>query len=128
MCGGREALAQTPPATHVDALSARLLTAIRQIPIIDNNAHPALPGDREMNALTFDFPNAAIQESVSLPLRLRSTNLEFIPAFRTLYGYAHTDLSLEHLRELAALKKKARTPTGMAYFNSVLDKSGIGVS
>lgn len=128
MSGGREALAQTSPAAHADALSARLLTAIRQIQIIDNHAHPALPGDRERDALTFDPASVAAREPVLLPLRLRSTNLEFIPAFQEIYGYTHADLSLAHLRELAALKKKTRTPLGIPHFNTVLDKSGIGVS
>ena len=78
--------------------------------------------------MTFDPTSVATREPVSLPLRLRSTNLEFVPAFQAIYGYSHTDLSLEHLRELAALKKKTRTPTGVAHFDTVLDKSGISVS
>ena len=51
---GREALAQTTLVPHADPLYSRLLAAIRQIQIIDNHAHPALPGDPEMAALTFN--------------------------------------------------------------------------
>lgn len=126
--GSQEAIAQTALPAQTDLRSARLLTALRQIPIIDNNARPALPGDRERDALTFDLANAPAREMGTLPLRLRSTNPEFIAAFRAMYGYTHTDLSLEHLRELASLKKKMRTVAETAHFNAVLDKAGISVS
>jgi predicted TIM-barrel fold metal-dependent hydrolase len=126
--GGRDALAQTGPPATSDALYARLLKALRQIHIIDNHAHPALPGDRERAVLSFALSGANAQESATLPLRLRPNNLELLPAFRALYGYTHADLSLEHLRELAALKRKARADADTSYFNSVLDKAGISIS
>ena len=127
VCGGREALAQTSPPAPDDALFTRLLTAIRQIQIIDNHAHPGLPGDLEREALSF-HPDSTNSQEILLPLRLRPNNLELIPAFRALYEYPHADLSLEHLRELAALKKKKRVSADASYFNTVLDKAGISVS
>ncbi len=127
MCGGREALAQTSLPVPDDALFTRLLATIRQIQIIDNHAHPGLPGDVDREALSFHLGGTTSQE-ILLPLRLRPNNLELIPAFHALYGYPHTDLSLEHLRELAALKKNKRVSADASYFNTVLDKAGISIS
>jgi uncharacterized protein len=81
-----------------------------------------------MAALTFDPSAVAAREAVALPLRFRSTNLELIPAFQALYGYPYADLSLDHLRELTALKRKKRASLDTNYFNLVLDKAGIAVS
>jgi predicted TIM-barrel fold metal-dependent hydrolase len=126
--GGREVRAQTMPVATSDTLHTRLLTAIRQIQIIDDHAHPALPGDPEKAVLGFSPSGATAQEPAILPLRLRPGNLALIPAFRALYDYAHADLSLEHLRELAALKRKTRAAADASYFNGVLDKAGISIS
>jgi len=116
------------PSAQSDALFQRLLTALRQIRIIDNHAHPALPGDPEMDALTFEPAGLAAMESFPLPLRLRSTNPEYVQALQVLYDYPYTDLSPDHLRELAALKQQKRSTLGIAYFNEVLDKAGIAIS
>ena len=124
----RSAEAQSIAPTQADALLQRLLTAIRQIQIIDNHAHPALPGDPEMDALTFEPAGLAAMESFPLPARLRPTNPEYLQALRVLYDYPYADLSPEHLQELAALKQQKRTTLGAAYFNEVLDKAGIAVS
>src|SRR5713226_10179315 len=120
--------AQSVVPNQADALLQRLLTAIRQIQIIDNHAHPALPGDPEMDALTFEPAGLAAMESFPLPARLRPTNPEYLRALRVLYDYPYADLSPEHLQELAALKQQKRTTLGAAYFNEVLDKAGIAVS
>ncbi|HJY83404.1 MAG TPA: amidohydrolase family protein [Candidatus Binatia bacterium] len=122
------AAAQSVVPNQTDALFQRLLAAIRQIQIIDNHAHPALPGDPEMDALTFEPAGLAAMESFPLPLRLRPTNPEYLQALRVLYDYPYTDLSPEHLQELAALKQQKRAALGSAYFNEVLDKVGISIS
>jgi uncharacterized protein len=122
------ARAQPSAPDQSDALFQRLLTAIRQIQIIDNHAHPALPGDPEMDALTFEPVGLAAMEPFSLPLRLRPTNLEYVQALRVLYDYPHADLSSDHLQELTALKQKKRVTLGLTYFNEVLDKAGISVA
>ncbi len=124
----RSAEAQSVAPNQADALLQRLLTAIRQIQIIDNHAHPALPSDPEMDALFFDADGLAAMESFPLPVRLRPTNPEYVQALRVLYDYPYADLSPEHLQELAALKQQKRTTLGAAYFNEVLDKAGIAVS
>ena len=121
LSGSREALAQTSHPVSTDALFARLLAAIRQIQIIDNHAHPALPGDVEREVLSFAPAGGMPEEPPTRPFRLRPNNVELIPAFHALYGYTHSDLSLEHLRELAALKKEKRASADVSYFNSVLD-------
>lgn len=128
LCWGGIAQAQAPTLLPSDSLVQRLLTAIRQIPIIDNHAHPALTGDAEMDALTFTPAGLSAMEPFLLPLRLRSTNLEYVPALQALYGYPHTDLSPDHLQELKSLKRKQRSTSAANYFNSVLDKVGISVS
>ena len=120
--------AQIPSEPPSDALFQQLLTAIRQIKIIDNHAHPAFHGDAEMDGLTFDPAGLSAVEPFPFPIRLRPTNLEYIPALRELYGYSHTDLAPEHLQELKALKRKQRSTSALSYFNSVLDKVGISVS
>jgi hypothetical protein len=119
---------QLPDPGQADALFQRLLTAIRQIQIVDNHAHPALPGDPEMDALTFEPAGLAALEPFPLPLRLRPTNPEYVQALRALYDYPYSDLSTDHLRELAVLRQKKRDALGIAYFNDVLDKVGISVS
>jgi hypothetical protein len=120
--------AQTVDPGQSSALFQRLLAAIRQIPIIDTHAHPALPGDPEMDALTFEPAGLSALGSSPLPLRLRATNVEYVQAFRALYDYPYTDLSSEHVQELAALRQTKRTALGLTYFNSVLDTVGITVS
>ena len=110
------------------ALFQRLLTSIRQIQILDNHAHPAFPGDPEMDALTFEAGRLAALEPFALPLRLRPTNPEYVEALRVLYDYPHSDLSADHLRELAARKRQQRAGLGVTYFNEVLDRAGIAVS
>jgi hypothetical protein len=120
--------AQSSVSNQTGDFFQRLLTAIRQIPIIDNHAHPALPGDPEMNALTFEPAGLAALEAFPLPFRLRPTNLEYVQAFQVLYGYPYTDLSPDHLKELETLKQKKRSTFDIAYFSEVLDKAGIAVS
>jgi hypothetical protein len=120
--------AQTPSEPPSDALLQQLLAAIRQIPVIDNHAHPAFPGDAEMDALTFAPEGLSAMEPFLFPVRLRPTNIEYIPALHELYGYPYTDLTSEHLQELKTLKQKHRSTPALNYFNSILDKVGISVS
>ncbi|MBI3300680.1 MAG: amidohydrolase family protein [Deltaproteobacteria bacterium] len=120
--------AQTPAPLRPDTLFQRLLAAIRQIPIIDNHAHPGLPGDPEMDALTFAPNGLAAMEPFSLPVRLRPTNPEYVQALRVLYDYPHADLTADHVRELTVRKQQKRAVLGVAYFNEVLDRAGIAVS
>jgi hypothetical protein len=128
LCWGGIVQAQPPPLFPADSLVQRLLTAIRQLPIIDNHAHPGLIGDAEMDALTFAPTGLSAMEPFLLPPRLRPTNLEYVPALQAFYGYPYADLTPDHLQELKALKQKQRATVEVSYFNSVLDKVGISVS
>ncbi|HEV8712900.1 MAG TPA: hypothetical protein VGX03_08745, partial [Candidatus Binatia bacterium] len=120
--------AQSVAPRQADAPFPRLLAAIRQMQIIDNHAHPALPGDPEMDALFFAADGLVTMESFPLPVRLRPTNPEYVQAMHALYDYPYSDLSPEHVKELATLKQQKRAALGTAYFNDVLDKVGISVS
>lgn len=122
------AAAQSVAPHQADAPFPRLLAAIRQMQIIDTHAHPALPGDAEMDALFFAADGLVAMESFPLPVRLRPTNPEYVQAMRALYDYPYTDLAPEHVKELTTLKQQKRATLGAAYFNDILDKVGIAVS
>jgi uncharacterized protein len=102
------------------ALSAE----IAKIKAIDNHAHPTVAledkeADTERNQVQADlepFPN---------PLPLRPENPAYIEAWRALYGYKHHDLAAEHVRELLAIKARAKHEKGNAYPAWVLDQIGI---
>ena len=120
--------AQGLDPSQSDALFQRLLAAVHQIQIIDNHAHPALPGDPEMVALTFEPAGLAALEVFPLPVRLRPENLEYVQVLRILYGYPYADLAPAHLQELVTLRQQKRAALGLGYFNEVLDKAGIAIS
>ena len=64
--GPAEAQSVTPH--QADAPFPRLLAAVRQMQIIDTHAHPALPGDAEMDALFFAAAGLMAMEPFSLPV------------------------------------------------------------
>ncbi len=111
--------AQTP----VDPAVARVIQTTKAI---DNHAHPqryVAPGqtpDDEYDALPCDN-----LEQAPGPVRSRSDNPELIAGWRTLYGYAHNDMTPEHIKELVAAKQKAVREHGEGYPAWVLDKIGI---
>lgn len=111
--------AQTTP-------DAQLVSAIEKIKAIDNHAHPVryvAPGDKaddEYDALPFE----AIAP-VPLPVRLNPGNLEFVNAWRELYGYKHDDMSEAHVRELMQTKTRVATEQGDKFPAWALDQVGI---
>ncbi len=108
------------------ALDRDLLAEISQIKAIDNHAHPlkyVAPGEKpddEFDALPLD----AI-EAFPLPLRLSPTNPEFIRAWHDLYGYAYSDMSNAHVRELLAAKERVLKERGDGFPAWVLDQLNI---
>ena len=108
------------------AVDRDLLAEISKIKAIDNHAHPlkyvafSEKPDDEFDALPLDaivpFP---------LPLRLSSTNSEFIRAWHDLYGYAHNDMSSAHVRELMAAKQRVLKQRGDTFPVWVLDQLNI---
>jgi hypothetical protein len=103
-----------------------LLAEIFKIKAIDNHAHPlkyVAPGEKpddEFDALPLD----AI-EAFPLPLRLSPTNPEFIRAWHDLYGYAYSDMSEAHVRELLDAKQRVLKERGDAFPAWVLDQLNI---
>ena len=117
------AVPNTPAQTTPDA---QLVSAIAKIKAIDNHAHPlryVAPGEKpddEFDALPLDAIGP-----IPLPVRLNPGNLEFVNAWRDLYGYKHDDMSEAHVREL--LQTKARVPgeQGEKFPVWALDQLGI---
>ena len=114
------------PSLAQYAADPQLLAEINKIKAIDNHAHPlryVAEGDKpddEYDALPLEgldpFP---------LPLRLSPTNLEFIGAWKLLYGYSHDDMLQTHTDELLSVKKNVLQQQGQNFPNWVLDQLNI---
>ncbi len=104
----------------------QLLTAISGIKAVDNHAHPlryVAPGEKpddEFDALPLDAIGP-----IPLPVRLNPGNLEFVEAWRDLYGYKHDDMSEAHVRELLQTKQRITAEQGDGFPVWVLDRLGI---
>ena len=120
---GIGASAQSRPlvAPAAQAIYARLLPQIERIRIFDHHAHPAFPGDEEVDI--------APPPPGSTPLRLRPDNPETSAGARFLFAFPYRDMAGAHGRWLvdrkAALKKQY---AGAKYFDRVLDRLGIETS
>ena len=103
-----------------------LLDEIFAIKAIDNHAHPlkyVAPGDKpddEFDALPVDALTP-----FELPVRLSSSNPEFIRAWQDLYGYPYDDMSEAHMQELKAIKSRVLNEHGDSFPSWILDKLGI---
>jgi predicted TIM-barrel fold metal-dependent hydrolase len=103
----------------------QLVAQIAKIKAIDNHTHVMRvvgPGeeDHEYDALPFD-----LLEEFPLWVRLRPDNLEYVAAWRALYGYKYSDMSEAHVRELSEIKSRIRREQGDNYPAWVLDRLGI---
>ena len=104
----------------------QLLAAIAGIKAVDNHAHPlryVAPGEKpddEFDALPLDAIGP-----IPLPVRLNPGNLEFVEAWRDLYGYKHDDMSEAHVRELLQTKQRTTAEQGEGFPVWVLDRLGI---
>ncbi|MFY9557699.1 MAG: amidohydrolase family protein [Blastocatellia bacterium] len=118
-------------ATVPQVLTAQLNTdpalaaEIAKIKAIDNHTHVtcvvgAGEEDHEYDALPFE-----LLEPFLPMVRLRPDNLEYVAAWRALFGYRHSDMSGSHIRELTETKKRLRRERGDGYPSWVLDKLGI---
>jgi hypothetical protein len=116
-------IAETLSQTTADL---QLVTAIANIKAIDNHAHPlryVAPGEKpddEFDALPLDAIGP-----IPLPVRLSPGNLEFVEAWRDLYGYKHDDMSEVHLRELLQTKQRVASEQGDKFPAWALDQLGI---
>ena len=120
-------LAAALPGTSAQtAADPQLTAAIAKIKAVDNHAHPlryVAPGEKpddEFDALPLDAIGP-----IPLPVRLSPTNLEFVEAWRDLYGYKHDDLSEAHLRELLQTKQRVASEQGDKFPTWALDQLGI---
>ncbi|MGH9929568.1 MAG: amidohydrolase family protein [Pyrinomonadaceae bacterium] len=117
------AVSDTSAQTTADP---QLVAAIAKIKAIDNHAHPlryVAPGEKlddEYDALPLD----AIAP-VPVPVRLNPGNLEFVAAWRDLYGYKHDDMDGAHVRELLEIKQRVAREQGEKFPTWVLDQLGI---
>jgi predicted TIM-barrel fold metal-dependent hydrolase len=105
-----------------------LLAEIYKIKAIDNHAHPPRvvregETDDEWDALPLDA--LEITSVYSLPTRLRPNNPEYIGAWKALFGYKHSDMNEQHVRELVEAKQRVMRDKGDAYPAWVLDQLGI---
>lgn len=105
---------------------SQLVSAIAKIKAIDNHAHPlryVAPGEKpddEFDALPLDAIGP-----IPLPVRLNPGNLEFVEAWRDLYGYKHADMSDAHIRELLDTKQRVAREQGEKFPTWALDQVGI---
>jgi hypothetical protein len=108
------------PSGDVEAIYKRLLAQIQPIKIFDHHAHPGFGDDPDVDAQATPPQH--------LPFRARETNPEIVLAVKSLFGYPYADMSEEHMRWLAAKSAAAEKAGGTAYFDGILDKSGIEAS
>jgi len=120
-------LAAALPGTSAQTTAdPQLTSAIAKIKAIDNHAHPlryVAPGEKpddEFDALPLDAIGP-----IPLPVRLNPGNLEFVQAWRDLYGYKHDDMSEAHVRELLQTKQHIATEQGDKFPVWALDQLGI---
>src|SRR4051812_49427427 len=111
---------------HAQAADPELAAAIARMPAVDNHSHvmrvtaPGEKPDDEYDALPVDGLEAG-----DSPMRMRPDNPIYIGAWRTLYGYAFTDMDSAHVATLLAAKEQARRVHGDGYPAWVLDRLGI---
>src|SRR6202022_4521564 len=115
------AQAQPLPGPDVPAIYKRLLPQIEKIPIVDMHAHPGYWDDTDVDAM-------AVTTTELDPFRTRTTNPEWLAAFKALYDYPYSDFSPEHLRWLDVKDDELRKQWGKEYLSKMLDKVGIQVS
>ncbi len=109
-----------------------LVEEISRIKAIDNHAHPLRmmkegETDREWHPQGSRGDEVVKDEPTPTPLRLRPPTPLYPAAWRALYGYQHSDMSKEHVHELAESKRSAMREQGDSYPSWVLDKMGIEI-
>ena len=122
-CG--QSASTPPPAARADAaVDAELAAAIAKVRAVDNHTHANStdPRDADSDALPLDgLP------PFDLPATVRPDNPVWLPAFKTLYGYAYADFSEPHLKELRAARDRTIGERRDKFPEWVLDKAGTEV-
>ncbi|MBV8857138.1 MAG: amidohydrolase family protein [Acidobacteria bacterium] len=106
----------------------QLAEEIFRIKAIDHHAHPLRATregeeDREYDALAPD----ALTEPPPLPARLSPDNMEYVGAWRELWGYRHEDMAEAHAREVVEARARVARERGDEYPAWVLDRLNIDV-
>ncbi|HEV2523293.1 MAG TPA: amidohydrolase family protein [Candidatus Acidoferrales bacterium] len=102
-----------------------LMAEIRKIRAIDNHSHPPRvvaqgETDDEFDALPCDPLEPTAPNTITRP-----ENPQYLAAWKALWGYAYTDRSDAHVKELLATKQHVREEQGDHYPAWVLDRLGI---
>lgn len=114
------------PASARDDSDPRLLAEIARIRAIDNHTHDD-PADPQRGARWKpESPLGAADYPDVVPLR--RDNVEWLQAWRLLYGYQHRDMEPAHLREVLATKQRLLRENGERWPTMVLDKAGVEIA
>lgn len=112
------------PGLHVNS---DIESEIRQIPSIDNHAHPMKvvaygEEDRDFDALPAD----AIQD-LALPTPMRGDSPYLPQAWHALFGYAYSDFDSQHLGKLEEAKRNLQKQKGDLYPVWVLNRTNTEI-
>ena len=102
-----------------------LLAEINRIKAVDNHTHVEKvvgPGEKDDD---YDALPCYLLPPSPDSAMTRPDNPLFLEAWQNLYGYGHSDLSAEHLRELLGAKRHIESEQGDHYPAWILDKLGI---
>ena len=102
-----------------------LLAESNRIKAVDNHTHVEKvvgPGQKDDD---YDALPCYLLPPSPDPAMTRPDNPLFLEAWQKLYGYGHSDLSEQHLRDLLAAKERIRSEQGDRYPTWLLDKLGI---
>ncbi len=119
-------LALTAPVSALDDADPRLLAEINRIRAVDNHTHDDPADPQRGSSWQADTPLGAADYPDVVPLR--RDNVEWIEAWRVLYGYQHRDLQPAHLRELLSAKQRLMREGGERWPTIVLDKAGVDIA
>jgi hypothetical protein len=104
-----------------DSIDPGIRRLVQSIAAIDDHAHPIpleweVPPDLERPVTPYDL---------TMPLRMRPHNPEYLDAWRALWAYQHNDFATAHLVEMIAAKLEAQAAHGDGYGAWVLDQVNI---
>jgi len=114
------------PARAVDEVDPRLLAELARIRAIDNHTHDDPADPQRGGAWRADAPLGAADYPDVAPLR--RDDVQWMQAWKALYGYTHSDMEPAHLRELLATKQRVLRESGERWPTLVLDKAGVEIA
>jgi predicted TIM-barrel fold metal-dependent hydrolase len=116
----------TGPTLALDEADPHLLAELASIRAIDNHTHDDAADPQRGGAWQPDDPLGKPDYPDVAPLR--RDNVEWIQAWKVLYGYGHADMQPAHLRELLATKQRLLRESGERWPAIVLDKAGVDIA